>query len=226
MVEAFRTYGHLQAEVDPLKMMSHHRSAALELDPATYGFVDSSSSSSSTQVIDVTGILAQGGKMALKDILQHLRSTYAGPIGFEFNYIPDSSERRWFANYVETLEHQAEPAENKRAILHMLTRSEVFDKFMAKRFPQVKRYGLEGAEAMMPAVDALFQAANADGVHDIVLGMPHRGRLNLLTDVLKYDPTALFHKVKGNSELPEGAHGTGDVISHLSIKQQTNLIWY
>lgn len=88
---------------------------------------------------------------------------------------------------------------------------------MAKKFPQVKRYGLEGAESMMVGLNSLFKEANRSGIEDIILCMPHRGRLNLLTDILKFSPAALFSKVKGNSEFPEDAQVSGDVLSHLAV---------
>lgn len=88
---------------------------------------------------------------------------------------------------------------------------------MTKKFPQVKRYGLEGAESMMIALDTLFKSASKSGINDIVLAMPHRGRLNLLTGLLNFSPTALFHKVKGNTEFPSNIIAVGDVLSHLSI---------
>jgi probable 2-oxoglutarate dehydrogenase E1 component DHKTD1 len=94
---------------------------------------------------------------------------------------------------------------------------------MAKKFPQVKRYGLEGSESMMIVLYSLFRASNMANVRDVILCMPHRGRLNLLTDLLNFPPEALFHKVKGNSELAAGLPATGDVISHLAISTDLNL---
>lgn len=99
----------------------------------------------------------------------------------------------------------------------LLLESETFDHYMARKFPSVKRYGLEGTETMIFAMDMLFKTLNEGGVSDIVLGMPHRGRLNLLTGLLKYPARALFHKLKGNSEFPSDLMGTGDVISHIGI---------
>jgi probable 2-oxoglutarate dehydrogenase E1 component DHKTD1 len=93
--------------------------------------------------------------------------------------------------------------------------SEMFDQFLAKKFAQVKRYGLEGNEAMMPLLDALFNASARHGSTHVVVGMPHRGRLNFLTGLLKYPLPALFYKMKGASEIPAGIRGTGDVLSHL-----------
>jgi probable 2-oxoglutarate dehydrogenase E1 component DHKTD1 len=97
-----------------------------------------------------------------------------------------------------------------------LVNSEVFDQFLGKKFPNVKRYGLEGAESMMVALDRLFELSALNGVQDVIIGMPHRGRLNLLCDLLNYPHAALFHKMKGFSELPEGTFASGDVISHLT----------
>ena len=91
----------------------------------------------------------------------------------------------------------------------------MFDQFLGKKFPNLKRYGLEGAESMMVALDRLFELSAHNNIQDIVIGMPHRGRLNLLCDLLQYPYASLFHKMKGNSELPEGTFGSGDVISHL-----------
>ena len=98
----------------------------------------------------------------------------------------------------------------------LLTQSEVFDNFMAKKFPQVKRYGLEGAESMLIVLDTLFRDAAKSNVSDIIMSMPHRGRLNLLAVMLDYAPEAIFSKVKGNSEFPkEFKDASGDVLSHL-----------
>ncbi|KAJ1546861.1 hypothetical protein HK405_006803, partial [Cladochytrium tenue] len=130
----------------------------------------------------------------------------------------DPSERRWLDELVESRQVEQLATGQKTRIFELLTRSEVFDHFMAKRFPQVKRYGLEGAESMMVVLDQLFRVANLSGIRDVILGMPHRGRLNLLTDLLKYPPRALFHKVKGNSEFPPDVPGCGDVLSHIATK--------
>jgi probable 2-oxoglutarate dehydrogenase E1 component DHKTD1 len=107
--------------------------------------------------------------------------------------------------------------EEKQQCLTLLTQSECFDLFLHKKFPQLKRYGLEGAEGMMIAMQRLVERAAAIGIQDIVIGMPHRGRLNLLTGLLQLKPKAIFHKIKGHHELPtlDAFHGTGDVLSHL-----------
>ena len=123
---------------------------------------------------------------------------------------------------IESFEKKRFSNDEKKRIYSLLTKAEVFDHFMAKRFPQVKRYGLEGAESMMVALDALFKDANTAGISDVVLCMPHRGRLNLLTDLLQFPAAALFHKVKGNHEFPQELPFTGDVLSHLSASVDLN----
>ena len=156
-------------------------------------------------------------------------------------------ERRWFGQHIEETTPTKVDKATKLRLFELLVRSETFDNFMAKRFPQVKRYGLEGAESMMVALDTIFSASSVGnfslplffhfffcflfskplltsvvsflkpgGVEEIVVGMPHRGRLNLLTDLLKFSPTRLFHKIKGNKEFPPEIQADGDVISHLS----------
>ncbi|KAF9403025.1 hypothetical protein BGZ94_004739, partial [Podila epigama] len=117
---------------------------------------------------------------------------------------------------VESYQKPPITPEDKQRIFELLTKSEVFDHFMGKKFAQVKRYGLEGAESMMVALDALFQTASKAGITEAVLGMPHRGRLNLLTDLMQYNPTALFSKVKGNPEFPPELPASGDVLSHIA----------
>ncbi|KAF9578818.1 hypothetical protein BGW38_005199, partial [Lunasporangiospora selenospora] len=152
----------------------------------------------------------------LKTILAHLEKSYSGKIAYEFMHIPNASERRWFAHQVESYQKAPITSEDKKRIFELLTKSEVFDHFMGKKFAQVKRYGLEGAESMMVALDALFQTASKAGITEAVVGMPHRGRLNLLTDLMQYNPTALFSKIKGNSEFPSDLPASGDVLSHIA----------
>lgn len=134
---------------------------------------------------------------------------------------------------IESFDKKQFSAEEKKHIFGLLTRSEVFDQFMHKRFSQVKRYGLEGGESMMVALDSLFRTCGQSalllrcwvifrslsvlaGLYEAVVCMPHRGRLNLLTDLFQYPVTALFHKIKGNSEFPDDIQVSGDVLSHLA----------
>ncbi|KAJ3380793.1 putative 2-oxoglutarate dehydrogenase E1 component DHKTD1, mitochondrial [Lobulomyces angularis] len=217
LVKAYRTKGHLQADLDPLGLAK--KEEIPELDPKYYGLNDPN------QVFDLNGIAHISKtkrdtdpleEATLEKILKQLNRTYSGRLGFEFEHIPNTSERRWIAQQLESQERKTLKKEEKMDIFNLLTKSEVFDHFMAKKFPAVKRYGLEGAESMMVALDSLFKNSNIGNIDEVVVCMPHRGRMNLLTGSMNFSPTQLFHKVKGNSELPVGTPGIGDVISHLA----------
>ncbi|KAJ3399143.1 hypothetical protein HDU80_008229 [Chytriomyces hyalinus] len=214
-VTYYRSLGHRLAALDPLSLTPADPSALYQLDPKRYGL-------SEGQTFDVDGILNTGSsgpqRMGLDEIVARLNKTYAGSVGFEFAHLPNVAERRWCNELVEKTmaKERGSDSDAKKRMMYLLSRSEVFDHFMAKRFPQVKRYGLEGAESMMIVMDELFKASSGANVRDVVIGMPHRGRLNLLTDLLKYNPASLFNKIKGNSEFPEDVPGAGDVLSHVS----------
>ncbi|KAF8997053.1 dehydrogenase E1 and transketolase domain-containing protein 1 [Cyathus striatus] len=222
-VDSMRTHGHRAARIDPLDLI--HREEVAALDPARYGLQEGE--------YDVDGIVwtrrvGEGDgeeRWSLEEIVRHLRGVYVGRIGYEYMHSPSKTERLWFSHLLES---QALPRaedtpltiideQRKRRIHGLLARSEVFDLFLQAKFPNLKRYGLEGGESMLPALDALFASAAQAGVQNIILAMPHRGRLNLLTDpqLLSYRPAALFHKIRGGSEIPEGLGAEGDVLSHL-----------
>ncbi|KAF9479328.1 dehydrogenase E1 and transketolase domain-containing protein 1 [Pholiota conissans] len=223
-VDSMRTHGHRAAKIDPLDLI--HREEVAALFPERYGLTNDE------QKYNVNGILwtkrvgdTEEGEewWTLKQIREHLRSVYVGNIAYEYMHAPSKTERLWFSHLLES---QSLPkpedtplvsidTEHKRRIHGLLARSEVFDNFLQLKFPNLKRYGLEGGESMLPALDSLFAAAAQAGVQHVMLAMPHRGRLNLLTDVLQYSPAALFHKIKGGFEIPEELGAEGDVLSHL-----------
>lgn len=160
----------------------------------------------------------------LKEIQEHLMGVYVDRIGYEFQQCPSKDERLWFSHHIET--HSTSPAlagplseERRKRISGLLSRSEEFDRFLGKKFPSLKRYGCEGAESMLPALDTLFELGAKANLQSIVVSLPHRGRLNLLTEpsLFGYDPAGLFSKIRGQPEFdPSTAPGaTGDVISHL-----------
>ncbi|KAK0207621.1 thiamine diphosphate-binding protein [Armillaria fumosa] len=219
-VDSVRTHGHRAARIDPLDLI--HRKEVAALDPSRYGLTDES------KKYNVNGIIwthpsveSQGENMTeewwtLGEIVRHLRSIYVNRIAYEYMHSPSKSERLWFSHRLESKHTPTTlDADTKKRIHGLLARSEVFDNFMQAKFPNLKRYGLEGGESMLPALDSLFSSAAQADVSHIVLAMPHRGRLNLLTDLLNYNPTALFHKIRGGAEIPEGLGAEGDVISHL-----------
>jgi probable 2-oxoglutarate dehydrogenase E1 component DHKTD1 len=217
-VDSLRTHGHRAASLDPLDLLSREEVAAL--DPSRYGLTDPNSS------YDVNGILWTSSNQkpwTLESITRHLRDIYVDRIAYEYMHSPSKEERLWFSHQLESVppkESRTIPDEERKRLWQMLVRSEVLDRFLQVKFPNLKRYGLEGGESMIPALNALFEISAKAGVEQIVMGMPHRGRLNLLTDLLGYEPAALFHKIKGNSELPEGIEAEGDVLSHLFISSK------
>ncbi|CAJ0902185.1 8320_t:CDS:10 [Entrophospora sp. SA101] len=198
LVTNYRTYGHKNGDIDPLEVAAlDHRRYGLNDPNRFYNLNDSKDSKKQEK---------------LEEIINYLKKVYCGRVTYEFMHIPDASEKRWFYNVIESNYEVNLKFEQKKRIFELLVRSEVFDHFMAKKFPQVKRYGLEGGESMMVALDKLFEVSNKV---ELVMCMPHRGRLNLLTDLLKFSPIRLFHKIKGNPEFPENLPATGDVLSHL-----------
>ncbi|KAH9272968.1 oxoglutarate dehydrogenase (succinyl-transferring), E1 component [Batrachochytrium salamandrivorans] len=224
LVYAFRSQGHRIANIDPLGLTSLEN--LNDINPERYGLTNLKES------FDLAGIVHIGQasdanaphkEATLEDILSHLKNSYCGRIGFEFSHIPIKSERQWFSKHVESYEKRKFTSDEKRYFSSLLTKSEVFDHFMAKKFPQVKRYGLQGAESMMIAMYTLLREASIAGIHDAILCMPHRGRLNLLTDLLTYNPAAVFSKVKGNSEAPAELNINADVLSHLAISTKIDV---
>ncbi|TFK82881.1 dehydrogenase E1 and transketolase domain-containing protein 1 [Polyporus arcularius HHB13444] len=217
-VDSLRTHGHRAARIDPLDLLQREEVAAL--NPQRYGLDDPS------RTYDINGIIwtrpvgedAGPELWPLEKITRHLRDVYVGRVAYEYMHSPSKTERLWFSHLLESEEAEARKIEDeqRKRIHSLLAKSEVFDQFLQLKFPNLKRYGLEGGESMLPALDALFSSSAQAGVEHIIVGMPHRGRLNLLTGMLELPPSALFHKIKGGSELPEGYSAAGDVISHLT----------
>jgi probable 2-oxoglutarate dehydrogenase E1 component DHKTD1 len=213
LATAFHDNGHKRAQSDPLG--SHSQSSRFdipELHPEYYNLDVSGT-------YDTNGILFnyhQEGAAPLSDILQYLDDTYCGRIGLEVSHITDIHEKEWILRCYERHAHSKITPDIQLETAQQLLKSQAFDNFMAVKFATVKRYGAEGSESMMTFIDNLFKKATDNGVREVVMCMPHRGRLNLLVNSLNYPPKGLFHKIKGNSEFPPNIdYGTGDVISHL-----------
>ncbi|KAJ2725289.1 hypothetical protein GGI07_001423 [Coemansia sp. Benny D115] len=219
LVDAYRSSGHRATDLDPLGIQQ--RQMLPELDPARYGLVDANKKYNIDGILEMPSGMSK--TMNIKEINQSLENIYCGRVAFEFEHIPETAEKRWFADYVEATSGDSHMGNTKRRrFFELLARSETFDNFMQKKFGQVKRYGLEGAESAIVALDELFSLCNHSGITEAVLGMPHRGRLNILVDLLKYSPRALFHKLQGNSEFPPELPASGDVISHLASSPKLN----
>ena len=210
MIRAYRIRGHLAADLDPLgfeRTIPTHD----ELDPATYGF--SESDYDRPIFLDYVLGLETG---TVREILAILKRTYCGTLGVQYMHISNPQEKAWIQERIEGHDKQIVfSAEGKTAILKKLIEGEGFERFLHKRFPGTKRFGLDGAEAMVPALEQIIKRGGAMGVDEIVVGMPHRGRLNVLAAVMGKPYRIIFHEFQGGSSTPSDIEGSGDVKYHL-----------
>jgi 2-oxoglutarate dehydrogenase E1 component len=210
MIRAYRVRGHLKANLDPLGLATTQGDAT-ELDPATYGFSEADYDRS----IFLDFVLGLESA-TLREILSIVRRTYCGNLGVQYMHISDPAEKAWLQQRIEGRDKEiAFTKEGKVAILKKLIETEGFERFLHKRFPGTKRFGLDGAEAMVPALEQIIKRGGALGVRDIVIGMPHRGRLNTLAAVMGKPYQVIFHEFQGGSSLPSDVEGSGDVKYHL-----------
>jgi 2-oxoglutarate dehydrogenase E1 component len=209
LIRSYRVRGHLEARLDPLGLQvpAPHP----ELDPKTYGFTEADMD----KPIFIDHVLGRE-TATLREIVGIVRATYCGPIGVEFMHIQDPDQKSWIQRKVEGAPWlNAMKAEDKRAILQQLTEAEGFETFCQKRYVTTKRFGLEGGEVTIPALHAIIQTGAEAGVNEVAIGMPHRGRLNTLVNIVKKPLTAVFSEFGGESFKPEDVQGSGDVKYHL-----------
>jgi 2-oxoglutarate dehydrogenase E1 component len=210
MIRAFRMRGHLQASLDPLGMATTPGDAS-ELDPATYGFTEADYD----RPIFLDFVLGLETS-TLREILAILRRTYCGTVGVQYMHISDPKEKSWLQERIEGRDKEITFSKpGKVAILKKLIEAEGFERFLHRRFPGTKRFGLDGGEAAIPALEQIIKRGGALGVKDIVLGMPHRGRLNVLAAVMGKPYHVIFHEFQGGSTLPSDIEGSGDVKYHM-----------
>jgi 2-oxoglutarate dehydrogenase E1 component len=206
LVTSYRIAGSRWATLDPLKRVP--RSPVPELEPAYY---DLSEAELDTEVH--SGSFVGNERMTLRDLVQALRDTYCRNIGFEYMFISDRAQRLWIQQRIEPV--RAVPnydAGVKRRILQKLTEAETLEKYLHTRYVGQKRFSLEGGESLIPIVDELIQRSGAEGVQEIVIGMAHRGRLNVLVNVLGKMPSDLFSEFEGKHQIDYSS--TGDVKYH------------
>ncbi len=209
LIRAFRVRGHLLAELDPLNLMESKYHP--ELDPSTYGF----SEADFDRPIFLDKVLGRD-TATLREIMTILQSTYCGKIGVEFMHIQDPEQKAWIQEKIEGgLNHTEFTPEGKRAILKRLTAADQFEKFLHTKYTGTKRFGLEGGEALVPAVEQIIKRGGQLGVKEIVVGMAHRGRLNVLANIMGKPFTAIFSEFQGNPSKPEDVEGSGDVKYHM-----------
>jgi 2-oxoglutarate dehydrogenase E1 component len=209
MIRAYRTRGHLHADLDPLHLKGNDE--APELDPRTYGFTEADYG----RRIFIDNVL--GLEYAtIPEMLEILTRTYCSTVGVEFMHIDDPEAKQWVQERMEGPDKEIRfTPQGKKAILNKLVEAEGFEKFLDVKYTGTKRFGLDGGEALIPALEQIIKRGGALGVQDIVLGMAHRGRLNVLTQVMAKPHRALFHEFKGGAYYSEDVEGSGDVKYHL-----------
>ncbi len=201
LIAAYRNVGASWADLDPLKRTE--RPAIPELEPAFYGFSDADYET----VFDVSNTFFGKDKMSLRELLNALRETYCGSIGAEYQYLTDQTQKRWWQQKLESVRSKPSfDAQQKKHILDRLTAAEGLERFLHTKYVGQKRFSLEGGESFIAAMDVLIQQAGAKGVQEIVIGMAHRGRLNVLVNTLGKMPGDLFAEFDHTApeDLPAG----------------------
>jgi 2-oxoglutarate dehydrogenase E1 component len=207
MIRAYRMIGHLEADLDPLGITP--RTPQPTLDPKQYRFEGAALDAP----VYVDGILGFSTATP-RQLLDKLRGIYCGRIGYEFMHINDAEQKTWLQRRIEGDAVNFTP-EGKKAILNKLIEAEGFEKFSSNRFVGTKRFGLDGAESTIPALEQIIKRGGQLGVSEIVMGMAHRGRLNVLVNVMGKSYRQLFHEFQGGSANPGDVEGSGDVKYHL-----------
>src|SRR5258706_2291653 len=209
LIRAYRARGHFYADLDPLGIEPHRGEEGL--NPRSCGFTEADYD----RKIFLDRVLGlEFG--TLREILAILRRTYCQTLGVEFMHISDPAQKGWIQARIEGPDKEITfTPEGKRAILNKLIEAEGFEKFCDLKFTGTKRFGLDGGESMIPALEQIIKRGGALGVKDIAFGMAHRGRLNVLAQVMGKPHRAIFHEFKGGSASPDEIEGSGDVKYHL-----------
>ncbi|QLC25115.1 2-oxoglutarate dehydrogenase E1 component [Parasphingopyxis algicola] len=209
LIRTYRVRGHLAANLDPLKL--HERELPADLTPEFHGFT----ADELDRPVYLGGALGMDSA-TVNQIVAILRDNYCGPVGLEYMHINDLEERRFLQERMEGQEATIQfTPEGKQAILRKVIEAEQWEGFLGKKYVGTKRFGLDGGESMVPALEAIIKYGGADGVREMVIGMAHRGRLNVLANVMGKPYRAIFHEFAGGAANPEDVGGSGDVKYHL-----------
>jgi 2-oxoglutarate dehydrogenase E1 component len=209
IIRAYRIRGHLAADLDPLGMrdISNHP----ELDAKSYGFTEADMD----RPIFIDNVL--GLQVAtMRQIIEIVKRTYCGTFALQYMHISDPEQAAWLKERIEGYGKEiAFTREGRKAILNKLVEAEGYEKFLHVKYMGTKRFGLDGGEALIPAMEQIIKRGGNLGVKDVVIGMPHRGRLSVLANVMMKPYRAIFHEFQGGSYKPEDVDGSGDVKYHL-----------
>lgn len=209
IIRAYRIRGHLIADIDPLGMRD--QTPHPELDPKSYGFTEADMD----RPIFIDNVL--GLQMAsMRQIISIVQRTYCGTFALQYMHISNPEEAGWLKERIEGYGKEIHfTREGRRAILNKLVEAEGFEKFLHVKYMGTKRFGLDGGESLIPAMEQIIKRGGALGAKEIVIGMPHRGRLNILANVMSKPYRAIFNEFQGGSFKPEDVDGSGDVKYHL-----------
>ncbi|MFL2842252.1 MAG: 2-oxoglutarate dehydrogenase E1 component [Candidatus Puniceispirillaceae bacterium] len=209
LIRAYRSNGHLLAALDPLAL--EEPDLHPELDPETYGFGDDDWE----RPIFIDNVLGLE-TATLTEIIARLRQTYCGTIGVEFMHVQDPKQKAWIQERIESINNQTDfTLRGKSAIYERLVDADEFGKYLHKKFPGTKRFGLDGSEAVIPALEQILKRGSQLGLREVVVGMAHRGRLNILHNVLQKPFRAIISEFHGKSATPEDVGISGDVKYHM-----------
>ncbi|MDA9708476.1 2-oxoglutarate dehydrogenase E1 component [Alphaproteobacteria bacterium] len=209
LIRAYRIAGHLKADLDPLELTE--QKYIPDLDPKTYG-IDDNDMDKEVFIDGVFGI----NTITIRELIGILEKNYCGKIGVQFMHIQDKEQRDWIMDKIENIKpDEIFTEKGKQAILERLTAAEFFETFLDKKYTGTKRFGLEGGESLIPALEQILKYGGKNGIEEVVLGMPHRGRLNVLANFMKKPFSAIFSEFQGNASNPDDVQGSGDVKYHL-----------
>ncbi|MHA3916253.1 2-oxoglutarate dehydrogenase E1 component [Halovulum sp. GXIMD14793] len=209
LIRAYRIRGHLAADLDPLGLTE--RTPHPELDPQTYGFTEADMD----RPIFIDNVLGLE-TASMREIVAIVKRTYCGTFALQYMHISDPEQAGWLKERIEGFGKEiAFTREGRKAILNKLVEAEGFEKFLHVKYTGTKRFGLDGGEALIPAMEQIIKRGGALGVKDIVVGMPHRGRLSVLANVMGKPYRAIFNEFQGGSFKPDEVEGSGDVKYHL-----------
>ena len=209
LIRAYRIRGHLAADLDPLGLREMpHRP---ELDPKSYGFTEADMD----RPIFIDNVLGLESA-SIREILEIVKRTYCGTFALQYMHISDPEQANWLKERIEGFGKEiAFSREGRKAILNKLVEAEGFEKYLHVKYMGTKRFGLDGGESLIPAMEQIIKRGGSLGVQDIIIGMPHRGRLSILANVMGKPYRAIFNEFQGGSFKPEDVDGSGDVKYHL-----------
>lgn len=209
LIRNYRVRGHLHSNLDPLGLVD--KESHSELDPASFGFTERDMD----RPIFINYVLGLE-TASIKQIVKICEETYCGNIGVEFMHIQSAEEKAWIQERMESKRNHTDFTDlGKRTILQRLTEAETFEMFLDRKHRGTKRFGLDGGESVVPAIEQILKRGAQLGFEEVIIGMPHRGRLNVLANIMTKPYRAIFSEFAGNASEPDVGYGSGEVKYHL-----------